>query len=122
MTVLLIGAGGFLGAIARYLVDLAVTSTVPGRFPVGILLVNVTGAFLLGLLSALTGRALLPETIRGPVFVGFIGAYTTFSTFMLDSWRLAENGWPVGALVNLVASVGLGLVAVVLGLAIGRAL
>ena len=63
---------------------------------------------------------MLPPDVRLPLMVGFLGAYTTFSTFMLESWRLVEEGAYALAAANLVGSVGLGLVAVVLGLAVGR--
>jgi fluoride exporter len=123
MPLVLIGLGGFAGAIARYLVDGAVAERTGGGFPWGTLVINVSGSFLLGLLFALTAeRAILPADIRGPVMIGFLGAYTTFSTFMLESWRLVETGaWAV-ALANLGGSILLGLVAVVAGMTLGRAL
>ena len=98
MPLVLIGLGGFAGAISRYLVD-----------------------GLLGLLFAMTTeRAILPADIRGPVMIGFIGAYTTFSTYMLESWGLVETGSYGAAIANLGGSVVIGLVAVAAGLAIGR--
>lgn len=121
MPLILIGIGGFAGAIARYLVDGAVSERVTGAFPWGTLAVNLSGSFLLGLLFALTAeRAVLPAEIRGPVLIGFIGAYTTFSTYMLETWRLMESGAPLLAVGNLVGSTVLGLLAVFLGLAVGR--
>ena len=110
MELVLVGVGGFVGAIARRVIDLAISERVEGAFPLGTLVVNLTGAFLLGLLFAwATERDVLPAQIRGPLMIGFIGAYTTFSTFMLESWRLIEDGaWPLAA-VNLVGSVVLGL-------------
>jgi len=123
MALVLIGLGGFAGAISRYLVDGVVTDRTAGAFPWGTLAVNLSGSFLLGLLFALTAeRAILPADIRGPVMIGFIGAYTTFSTFMLESWLLMESGSYAPAIANLVGSVLLGLVAVVAGLALGRAI
>ena len=123
MPILLIGLGGFAGAIARYVVDGAVAERVAGAFPWGTLAVNVSGSFLLGLLFALTAdRAILPAEIRGPLLIGFIGAYTTFSTVMLESWRLIESGAVGLATANLVGSIGVGLVALVGGLLLGRAL
>ena len=123
MTLVLIGIGGFAGAIARYVVDGAVADRTGGGLPWGTLVVNLSGSFLLGFLFAMTTeRAILPADVRGPVMIGFIGAYTTFSTFMLESWRLVETGaWPA-ALANLGGSLALGLVAVVAGLTLGRAL
>ncbi len=121
MPLLLIGLGGFAGAIARYVVDGAVADRTGGAFPWGTLAVNVSGSFALGLLFALTAeRAILPAEIRGPVLIGFIGAYTTFSTYTLESWRLVETGEIGAALANIIGSVVLGIVAVVAGLAIGR--
>jgi CrcB protein len=119
----LVGLGGFFGAIARRAVDLAVSERVEGAFPFGTLVVNLSGAFLLGLLFAWAiERNVLPAEIRGPLMVGFVGAYTTFSTLMLESWRLVEDGaWQL-ATVNLVGSVALGMLAVVGGLALGRLL
>ena len=123
MPLVLIGLGGFAGAIARYLVDGIVSDRTGGGFPWGTLVINVSGSFVLGLLFAMTAeRAILPADIRGPVMIGFIGAYTTFSTFMLESWVLIENGSYMAAVANLGGSVLLGLVAVVAGLTVGRAI
>lgn len=121
MPLLLIGLGGFAGAISRYLVDGAVAERTGGGFPWGTLAVNASGTFLLGLLFAMaTERAILPAEIRGPLMIGYLGAYTTFSTYLLESWRLVEGGaWSL-ALVNLGGSIAVGVVAVVAGLAIGR--
>jgi len=123
VTILLVGAGGFLGAISRYVVDGFVSSATAGRFPFGTLVVNLTGSFVLGLLFALSiERAVLPSTIRAPVLIGFIGAYTTFSTLTLETWRLVEDGSYALATANLFGSMLLGMVAVVAGLTVGRAL
>lgn len=123
MPFILIGVGGFAGAIARYVVDGFVSDRTGGAFPWGTLVVNLSGSFVLGLLFALSAeRAVLPADIRGPVMIGFIGAYTTFSTFMLESWRLVESGAWGMAIANLGGSMVLGLVAVFAGLAVGRAL
>jgi fluoride exporter len=120
---ILIGLGGFAGAIARYVVDGVVAERVAGAFPWGTLVVNVSGSFLLGALFALTvDRAILPAEIRGPVLIGFIGAYTTFSTYLLESWQLIGSGAYGLALANIVGSAVLGLVAVVAGLTLGRVL
>ncbi len=121
MSLLLVGLGGFAGAISRYLVDGLVSDRTGGGFPWGTLVVNATGSFLLGLLFAMTAeRAILPAEIRGPVMIGFIGAYTTFSTYMLESWILIEGGSYLPALANLGGSIVIGLVAVAAGLIIGR--
>ncbi len=123
MDLVLVGLGGFAGAIARRSLDLWVSDRAGGVFPFGTLVVNVTGAFLVGVLFAWAiERDVLPREVRGPLMIGFLGAYTTFSTWMLESWRLVEDGtWQV-ALLNLGGSVMLGMIAVVGGLAIGRLL
>ena len=123
MPYLLIGAGGFFGAIARYVVDGFVTDRTGASFPWGTLVVNATGSFILGLLFALTAeRAILPADIRAPVMIGFIGAYTTFSTYMLESWNLIESGSYGAAIGNLGGSILIGLLMVSLGLLVGRAI
>jgi CrcB protein len=121
MTLLLVGAGGFFGAISRYLVDGWVSAATGGGFPWGTLVVNVTGSFVLGLLfAASVERGVLPAEIRAPVLVGFIGAYTTFSTLTLETWRLVEAGSYVLAVANVGGSLVLGLAAVLAGLLLGR--
>lgn len=123
MTLLLIAAGGATGALARYLVDGWVSDVTGAAFPFGTLLVNISGSFLLGLLFAMAiERDLLSAEVRAPLMIGFLGAYTTFSTLMLESWRLIEDGAIMAGVGNLAASVALGLAAVVAGLTAGRAL
>jgi CrcB protein len=123
VTLALVGLGGFFGAIARYGIDGWVSRVAGGSFPWGTLVVNLSGSFLLGVLfAAATERAVLPSEIRAPVMIGFIGAYTTFSTWMLESWRLVEDGAIVAAMANIGGSVVLGMGAVFLGLAVGRAI
>ena len=123
MTLALIAVGGAAGAVARYLVAGWVEQLTDGRLPWGTFVVNISGSFLLGIVFALAiDRALLAPEVRVPLMVGFIGSYTTFSTLMLESWRLVEEGALVAVLGNLVGSAVVGMVAVVAGLAIGRAL
>lgn len=123
MPIALIAVGGAAGAVTRYLVDVFVSERFGGAFPLGTLVINLTGSFALGLLFALSiERAVLPADIRGPLMIGFLGAYTTFSTLMLESWRLVEDGAAVLAIANVAGSAALGVGAVVLGLAVGRAI
>jgi len=123
VTLVLVGLGGFFGAIARYLVDGWIAERAGAAFPWGTLVVNLSGTFVLGVLFALTvERGLLPPAIRGPVLIGFIGAYTTFSTLALESWQLIEVGSYALGIANLVGSITLGVVMVVAGLLLGRAL
>lgn len=100
-----------------------VANLVRGSFPWGTLALNASGSLLIGLLFALTmERAVIPAELRGPLMIGFGGAYTTFSTLALESWRLVEDGaWLLG-IANLGGSVLLGVAAVVAGIAIGRAI
>jgi CrcB protein len=119
----MIAIGGAAGAVARYLVDGWVLDRTGAGFPYGTLAINLSGSFVLGVLAALTiDRSVLPADIRGPVLIGFLGAYTTFSTLMLESWRLLESGQTVAALANLAGSLLLGVAAVAAGLVLGRAL
>lgn len=111
-----VGAGGFLGAIARYAVGGWISSRYRGQFPVATFVINVTGSFVLGLfLTLATERVALDPRWRLFVSVGFVGAYTTFSTFEYESERLVSAGgfWLAG--VNLAGSVIVGFLAVWLG-------
>ena len=123
MHLVFIGLGGFAGAVARYFVDGWVTNLGRGTFPWGTLAVNLSGSLLIGLLFALmVERAAISPDLRGPVMIGFIGSYTTFSTLALESWRLLEDGaWLLGA-ANLAGSILLGVAAVVIGIGVGRVL
>jgi fluoride exporter len=116
--VLAIAAVGGLGAIARFLLDGAVSSQLGRVFPFGTLAVNLTGAFALGVLdgAGVGGNAL---RIAG---VGFLGAYTTFSTWALEAHRLGEDGRMRLGLANLLVSLALGLGCAWLGRQVGLAL
>ena len=118
---ILVGVGGFAGAVARYVVDRRVANAFGASFPWGTLLVNISGSLLLGIMFAiLVERAALPASTRAPLMIGFLGAYTTFSTLMLESWRLIEEGAWLYALLNIGGSVLLGMIALVAGIAIGK--
>jgi CrcB protein len=110
-----VGVLGGAGALARFVLDATVSANTGGRFPVGTLLVNLSGAAVLGLLVglALHGDAYLL------VGTAVIGSYTTFSTWMFESHRLAEDGWSWLAAVNVVLSLALGLGAAELGRLVG---
>jgi CrcB protein len=102
---------GGVGALTRFLVDTVVTTASSQDFPLGTLTINVTGAFLLGLVSGLlfTGAAL---TLAAGAT---LGSYTTFSTWMLETQRLREDGEFLPAAANVVVSLALGVGAVALG-------
>jgi len=105
-----------VGAPVRYLVDIAVAERVRGALPWGTLVINVSGSFLLGLLTGLGLHHGLPRTARVVLGVGFCGAYTTFSTFTFETVRLMEEGSPVEALKNTVATFLAGTLAAATGL------
>lgn len=120
--VLLIGCAGAFGAASRYAVQTWVQQLAGGPTVIGTLIVNVSGAFLLGLLIALTeDRFLTSGPWRLTLATGFLGAYTTFSTLMLDSAVRLEDGAVLVGILNITASVLLGLAAVYCGLLLGRA-
>jgi fluoride exporter len=113
-----IGLAGGLGALARFTVDGEVASRLGSAFPFGTLAVNLTGSFLLGLLA---GAALGADAYRLSA-TGVIGAYTTFSTWALESHRLAEDGEVRLGWLNFGVSLALGIAAVWIGREVGRAL
>lgn len=102
---------GGVGAVARFIVDTVVSTTLPGDFPLGTLAINLTGAFLLGLIAgfAFGGDA---STLAGTATVG---SYTTFSTWMLETQRLREEGEFLPAAANIGVSLAMGIGAVALG-------
>jgi len=115
-----VGAGGFLGAIARYALSLWIDTRFDTPFPVATMLINVTGSFVLGTMSGALEFATWPPEVRLALGVGFLGAYTTFSTFTYETLRLIEAGDTAIALGYVSASVLAGLAAATLGLALGR--
>jgi len=112
---LCVGLGGFLGAIARYLLS-GLLLRLSVVFPCGTFAVNILGSFGLGFLMALvTETLLIPSSLRLFLAIGFLGSFTTFSTFMYETHALLEGGEFWLALLNLGASLILGLVGVRLG-------
>ena len=119
----MIALGGAAGALARYQVASMVQARVPAGFPYGTLIVNVSGCLVMGIVMALlTERAVMHANWRFLVPIGFIGAYTTFSTFEYETFRaMAEGAWRV-ATWNVVVSVVVGYLALWTGVIIGRQL
>ena len=123
MRTIWIGVAGFAGAVSRYAVEGWVSSRTRGAFPWATLVVNVSGCFVLGLVFTLLTERFLPHpTLRSALTIGFVGAYTTFSTFAFETMRLGEDGAVLLAVINVGTSVGAGIAAVYLGTALGRAL
>jgi fluoride exporter len=122
VTILLVGIAAFVGAICRYLVDLAVQHRTEAVLPLGTLVVNLTGSVAFGFLVGLGLYHGLDSTTRTVAGVGFLGAYTTFSTFAYETVRLLEDGSLFEALVNAVLSLALGLAAAGAGIALAAAL
>ena len=115
-----IGGAGFVGAVTRWLVAMSIGRIFERQFPLGTLFINVSGSFFLGwFLTFVAVRYPVPETFRLAVATGFVGAYTTFSTYMHESNALFEKGAQYEAWGNLIGSVVLGMVAVKLGVILG---
>ncbi|MCW2689692.1 MAG: camphor resistance protein CrcB [Mycobacterium sp.] len=107
---------GGIGSVLRFLVDRTVARHVAGSFPFGTLTVNLSGALLLGFLTGLA----LPHNVALLAGTAFVGAYTTFSTWMLETQRLGEERQIWSAAANIILSVVLGIAAAALGLWIGE--
>ena len=118
-----VAIGGALGAMARYWIGNLVAARFPTRFPLGTLIINVSGSFIVGFfLAVVSERVNIHSNWKLAVAVGFVGAYTTFSTFEYETFRLLENGIITGGLINVLASLILGFVAVWGGIVAGRQL
>lgn len=114
---LIVGLGGALGTIARYLLSFAGLS-ISRELPIATILINVTGSFVIGFVGTLTladGRFPTSENARMFVMVGVCGGYTTFSAFSLQTFDLLRSGAVVRAMVNVAVSVCLCILAVALG-------
>lgn len=117
--------GGGLGAVCRYLATSFFAMRFGAAFPYGTLFVNVTGSFLMGLvmglLPLLPRGALLPENLRLLLAVGFLGGFTTFSSFSMETLALLQGAHALSALLNVLANVILGMAAAWAGLLLVRA-
>jgi fluoride exporter len=120
--VLMVAAGGALGSVARYALNIGVTRTLGDAFPWGILTANVFGSFLMGLLSAYFMHR-IPESEAARLFLttGFLGGFTTFSAFSFDVLKLVNGGQNNAAALYVVASVGVSMLAVFAGFLLVRA-
>ena len=119
----MIAIGGAIGAIARYQIAAMVQARIPVGFPYGTFVVNVTGCLIMGFVTALLAeRLVVHPNWRFLIPIGFIGAYTTFSTFELETFRAVSEGawWVAGA--NVAGSVAAGYLALWAGFVIARLL
>jgi len=120
---IIIGLGGFLGAVSRYIVSDWAAQKWGAAFPYGTLMINMAGSFVLGLfLAASTERLLVDPRLRLFLATGFLGAFTTFSTFTYESTELMLNGGRGLGLLNLMGSVLLGTFMAFSGIWLGKQL
>ena len=122
-TIAAIMIAGSIGTVTRYWVDGLVSQHSQGQLPWGTFVVNVTACLLLGILFTVTTQRVVVDTsMRLAITTGFVGSYSTFSTLILESVRLAEDGAYAFAFANAAGSVLAGAVAMAAGIVIGRAL
>lgn len=119
---LLIAAGGAIGALMRHGVSVFVYRFVPASFPWGTLAANLTGCFLIGALWTLSERTSFPPALGLFLFTGMIGAFTTFSTYALESLQLMQRGQVWYGLANIAGSTVAGLLFVLAGMTLARAI
>lgn len=116
-----IAAGGAFGALARYYLSLATYSIFGRGFPYGTLVVNILGSLLMGYLFVLfTEKLAVSPVVRAGILVGLLGAFTTFSTFSLETLNLVEEGEVAKAVLNVALSVVLCVSAAWFGMLLGR--
>ena len=121
MRFLIVAIGGAAGAVARYAVTLGVALFWKKEFPLATLLINVSGSFILGLFATFAAeKTMIDPAWRLLVTTGFVGAYTTFSTFEYETQRLTESGALSWGIVNVLTSVLAGYLAVQLGVMLAR--
>ena len=120
--VLAVGLAGFVGSLLRWGVGSLFGRLFPTvHFPLGTFVINITGSFFLGWFLTVTGsRSPIDPTLRLAIATGFVGAYTTFSTFMYETAVLNQKGAGWLATLNLLGSLLVGILAVQLGIALGR--
>jgi fluoride exporter len=122
LKVAVLSAGGTLGANARYWLGVWMSRWASPQFPWATVVINVTGSFVVGFLSVALARWLPHPNFRLLLITGFLGAYTTFSTFENDTLTLWERGELVLAAANVLGSVLVGFAAVILGTGLARGL
>lgn len=119
--ILAVALGGAAGAVGRYAVSYAISQHAPSGFPWGTLTVNLIGSLILGFLTGLVVESLVSPRARALVGVGFLGSFTTFSTFAVETLTLIRQGEWMRAVTNLAVTNLLGIAAAVAGLLAARA-
>ena len=118
-----VGLGGFIGAIARFWLGAYISNRLGTRFPYGTFVINITGSFLIGLtITLLAERTHWNPNWRYLIPIGFIGGYTTFSTFEYETLRSFQDGEVLMAGLNVTLSVVVGFVSVWLGMITGKSI
>ncbi|MEP6945838.1 MAG: fluoride efflux transporter CrcB [Acidobacteriota bacterium] len=121
--ILFVAAGGACGAVARYLINVSPAANLFQRFPFPTFLINVAGSFLIGfLIIVLTDKIEVSDNLRMAIIIGFLGAFTTFSTFEMEIFGLARDRQFLMAVGYLFLSVFTGFLALIAGVALGKAL
>lgn len=116
-----VAIGGAFGAVARYLINISPLAGVFEKFPLPTFLINISGSFLIGfLMIVFADKFVANENLRMAVIVGFLGAFTTFSTFEVEIFGLMREKQLVMAFVYMALSVLVGFAGVVAGVALGR--
>lgn len=119
---LLIGTGGFIGSVLRYVITQSVHNKFLSAFPYGTLAVNILGCFAIGMIFSLAEKGNLPHEWRLFLVTGICGGFTTFSAFSIETLSLMRDGHMLPAILYVAASVLLGLLATFLGLSIVKIL
>jgi len=120
MQYLSVAGAGAVGAVFRFFIASVCGTIFRTTFPVGTFVINISGSLFLGwFLAFARNRIVVPDTVRLGIAVGFVGAYTTFSTFMYESNALLESGSSIKAMGNLIGSLVIGLIAVRFGIWLG---
>ncbi len=118
-----VAVGGACGAVARYLINVSPLAAIFAKFPLPTFFINVVGSFLVGFLVVLLAdKLIVSENLRLALIVGFLGAFTTFSTFELELFELSKEREYVIALIYLIVSILIGFVGIISGVMLAKRL